>query len=140
MNHHSLREIAKVGSGLVLADLISVLWFSAAGLFPMSILGVTWTSQAVPEIAIFDIALLILLVHFGWNMRLPVQSPSERTLLKVAGFIFLIVSLAHLTRIAFNWSFILGDFVIPVWLSWFGVIIAGYLSYASFHFAAVRRR
>ncbi len=140
MSHHSLREIAKVGVGLVIADIITALWFSAAGLFPMSLLGVTWTATMVPEIVIFDLALLLLLVHYGWNMKLPISSPSERTLLNVAGIIFLVVALAHLTRIAFGAELILGPYDIPVWLSWAGVIVAGYLSYASFHFAGVRRK
>ena len=140
MIHHKLREAAKVGSGLVLADIISVLWFSAAGLLPVTILGVTWTSAALPEILVFDIALLLLLVHYGWSMRMPVSSPSERTLLMIAGLIFLVVALVHLARLAFGIDIILGDFAIPLWLSWVGVIFAGYLSYASFHFAGMRRR
>lgn len=140
MTHHKLREIAKVGSGLVLADIISVFWFSAAGLLPITILGVTWTASALPEILVFDIALLLLLVHYGWSMRMPISSPSERTLLVVAGLIFLVVALVHLARLAFGIDLILGDFNVPTWLSWIGVLFAGYLSYASFHFAGMRRR
>lgn len=140
MNHHKLREIAKIGAGLVLADIISVLWFSSAGLLPMSLLGVTWTAAMVPEILLFDVALLLLLIHFGWNMRLPVASPSERVLLVIAGFIFLIVALVHLARLLFGWTLLLGTVLVPLWLSWAGVLVAGYLSYSSFHFARHKRR
>ena len=140
MNHHTLRELAKLGTGLVLADIISALWLNAAGLFPMTILGVTWTATSVPAIIVFDTALLVLLAHYGWNMRIPITSPSERTLLNVVGIVFLIVAFAHLTRIAFGATILLGGFDIPVWLSWAGVIVTGYLSYASFHFASIRRR
>lgn len=136
MNHHRiLREIAKVGTGIVLADFISVFWFSASGLLPMSLLGVTWTSAMIPEVIVFDGALLILLAHYGWNMRFPVTSPSERTLLTVTGIIFLVVALAHLLRLMFGLQLILGGFEIPLWLSWAGVLVAAYLSYASFHFS-----
>ncbi len=140
MNHYHLREIAKVGTGLVLADIVSVFWFSAVGLLPMSILGVTWTTSMIPEIVIFDLALLLLLIHYGWKMKLPISSPSERTLLNATGIIFLIVALVHFIRITFGLQIILGDFMIPFWFSWVGIIITGYLSYASFHFANMRRR
>lgn len=140
MNHYHLREIAKVGTGLVLADIVSVFWFSAVGLLPMSILGVTWTTSMLPEIVIFDLALLLLLVHYGWKMKLPISSPSERTLLNATGIIFLIVALVHFIRITFGLQIFLGTFMIPFWFSWIGIIITGYLSYASFHFANMRRR
>lgn len=140
MKHHVLREIAKVGTGLVLADLISALWFSSAGLLPLTLLGISWTTAMVPEILVFDIVLLLLLVHFGWGMRLPVASPSERTLLVIAGIVFLIVALAHLTRLLFGLNLILGTFRVPLWLSWAGFLLTGYLSYASFHFAGLQRR
>ncbi|HVM58873.1 MAG TPA: hypothetical protein VMT80_00895 [Candidatus Paceibacterota bacterium] len=138
--HHALREIAKVGTGLVLADLVSVIWLSAAGLFPLSILGVEWTGAMVPEILVFDAGILLLLIHFGWNMRLPVSSPSERTLLYLAGTLFLVVAIAHFLRITFGWSLILGGFAVPQWLSWIGFAVTLYLSYSSFHFARMRRR
>lgn len=140
MKHTStLREIAKVITGIILADIASAVWLSSAGLFPMSILGVTWTAAMLPEILIFDIALLILLVHYGWRMRIPLSSPSERFLLILAGIIFLAVALVHLARLAFGFTVVLGAFSVPLWLSWFGVVIAAYLSYASFHFAARRK-
>jgi hypothetical protein len=140
MHHHMLRELAKVGTGLVLADLISVLWLSSAGLFPLSILGVEWTGAMVPEILVFDAGLLVLLIHFGWNMRLPVSSPSERTLLYFGGFLFLAVAVGHFLRLTFGWSLILGGFAVPLWVSWMGVAATLYLSYSCFHFARMRRR
>ncbi len=141
MNHHrALREVAKVATGLVLADIISVLWFSAAGILPLSLLGVTWTNHMLPEILVFDSALLLLLIHYGWNMRLPISSPSERTLLVIAGVIFTIVSLAHLARLLFNISIIFGGFPLPLWISWAGFLLAGYLAFSSLSFARRIRR
>lgn len=135
MNHHTLREIAKIAVGLVLADLLCVVWFSTAGFFPLTILGVTWKSASIAPIFIFDVALIILLAHYGWNMRLPIKSPTEKNLLIFVGLIFLVVALVHLLRIAFGVDLILGSATVPLWLSWLGVIIPGYLSYSSFHFA-----
>lgn len=137
--HHTLRDLAKIGVGLFLADLFSVLWLGSAGFFPLTVLGVTWTASAILPIALFDVAVIILLVHLGWRTKLPVRSPSERTLLMLAGLIFLVVAIVHLLRLAFSWHVALGDFSVPMWLSWFGVLIAGYLSYSSFHFALRKR-
>jgi hypothetical protein len=133
--HHYLREISKVGVGLVLADLASVFWFSAAGFFPLTILGITWSASAVWPVVILDLALILLLAHYGWNMKLPIKSPTERGLLKLAGAVFLVVALLHLIRIAFGWNLIIAEAEIPLWVSWLGVVVPGYLSYASFHFA-----
>ena len=138
--HHYLREAAKVATGLVLADLASVIWLGAAGFFPLTILGVTWTESSILPIALCDVALIILFVHFGWNTKVPLRSPSEKTLLMIAGFVFLIVAAAHLLRLALGWQLILGDFTVPLWLSWFGVVVTVYLSYSSFHFAMRRGR
>ncbi len=140
MNHHTLREIAKVGVGLVIADILCGLWLSTSSLLPVTILGVSWSADAIGPAIVFDIALILLLAHYAWNMRLPISSPSERTLLRLAGAVFLIVALAHLARIMFDANIILGGFAIPFWLSWVGVLVTAYLSYASFHFAAMRRR
>lgn len=135
MHSHLLRELAKVATGLFLADLVSVIWLGAAGFFPLTILGVTWTESAILPIAVFDIAMLLLLIHWGWRMKLPLNSPTERNLLGAAGVIFAIVALVHLMRLAFGWNLILGTFAVPLWLSWFGFFITAYLSYTSLHFA-----
>jgi hypothetical protein len=132
---HFLRELAKIGTGLVLADLISVLWLGSAGFFPLTILGITWSASAILPIAAFDAVVALLLVHIGWNMKLPVSSPSERGLLMFAAVVFLIVGLLHLARLAFGWGLILGSFDVPSWLSWIGFFVTVYLSYSCFHFA-----
>jgi hypothetical protein len=140
MNQHFLREAAKVGVGLFAADLLSVWWLGGAGIFPLAILGTTWTESAILPITLFDAAVILLLAHYAWRTHEPIRSPSEKHLLTAAGVLFLIVCLLHLARIAFGWPLILGDFAIPVWLSWFGVAVTAYLSYASFHFAFRRAR
>lgn len=140
MKHHTMRELAKIGVGIMIADVISLLWFSGTGYLPMTVLGITWTSQAVLPALIFDIAIIILLAHFGWNMKLPIQSPTERTLLRLVGLIFLIIALVHLLRLAFGWNLIVGEANIPMWLSWLGVIIPAYLSYCAFRFSTKAKR
>ncbi|MBU6321640.1 MAG: hypothetical protein KGI78_01770 [Patescibacteria group bacterium] len=140
MPHSTLRDLAKVGAGLVIADMLVGIWLASGGLLPVSILGVTWTADMLPAAFVFDGALLILLVHLGWRVRLPVSSPSERSLLAFSGTVFLVVALLHLTRLMFDWQLALGGFMIPLWLSWFGFAITLYLSYASFHYVLHGKR
>jgi len=135
MKRHTLREVAKVAIGLVIADLLSTLWLSSAGFFPLAVLGITWSASAVLPIVIFDLSLIILLAHYSYHMKLPISSPRERMLLLIAGSVFLLVAILHLVRIAFGWEIILGTVVLPVWISWLGVILPGYLAYSSYHFA-----
>ena len=136
MHHHKkLQEVAKFVSGLVAADLISVIWLGAAGHFPFQIFSITFPESSILPIILFDAAVLIILIHFGWSVRLPLQSPKEKTLLYIVGLLLGAVSLMHLTRIAFGWDLTIGSFIAPEWLSWLGALITAYLSYAALHFA-----
>lgn len=136
MHHHKhLQGVAKFATFLVFADLVAVAWLASTGYFPLEVLGITFPETSVLPLAVFDIAMLIILAHFGWRIHLPVRSPTEKNLLILTGVVFGVVSLAHLLRLAFGLDITIGSFYAPGWLSWVGVIITGYLSYSSFHFA-----
>jgi hypothetical protein len=46
----------------------------------------------------------------------------------VAGVIFAVVALAHLARIILDWSVIIRDWSIPMWVSWVALVVAGGLA------------
>ncbi|PJA32935.1 MAG: hypothetical protein CO185_01130 [Candidatus Zambryskibacteria bacterium CG_4_9_14_3_um_filter_42_15] len=48
----------------------------------------------------------------------------------IVGTVFLIVAVAHLLRVFYGWSANVSTFEIPMWWSWVGVLLAGYLSYS----------
>lgn len=54
---------------------------------------------------------------------------NQSTFLKTAGIIFLVVALLHLWRAISGMDLMLGDTLIPMWLSWIVVIALGFLSY-----------
>lgn len=56
----------------------------------------------------------------------------KETGLKVAGTIFGIVALLHLTRVLLGWGIAIDDFVVPKWLSIIAVLALGWLSYDLF--------
>ena len=135
MNHRSLREVSKFLSGVVFAKVVFAFWLSTTGVLPIILAGTPFTDETVFYATIFNVALLAILVYYGWHVKSPVHAPSERKLLYIAGIVFLIVAAVHALRLLTGWTLIVGELDLPLWLSWFGVIIPGYLSYASFHFA-----
>ena len=135
MNHRSLREICKFLSGAVFAKIAFAFWLSTSGLWPVVLAGTPFTVQSVLPATIFNVALLAILVYYGWHVQSPVHAPSERKLLYIAGLVFLIVAAVHIMRLLFGWILIVGELDVPLWVSWLGVAIPLYLSYASFHFA-----
>ena len=46
----------------------------------------------------------------------------------IAVAVFALVALAHLLRLFAGWEVVVAGIVIPVWLSWIGLILAGGLA------------
>jgi hypothetical protein len=134
MNHRSLREIAKFAAGLVAADFLALIWFAQQGAFPINWMGMNMTADMLLPAFLFDIALVIILVHYGWHIgKMP--RIREHSYLIVAGVIFSVVALAHLWRIFSGVDLDIAEIQIPMWLSWLGVVVTSYLAYTSFFFA-----
>jgi hypothetical protein len=57
-----------------------------------------------------------------------------------AGIIFLIISFLHLLRIAFGGEAVVEGWIVPMWLSWVALIIAGYLGYEGLKSASKSKR
>jgi hypothetical protein len=138
MSHRTLREIAKFGAGLVAADLLTFLWLWSSNMFPLQTWGVTWTSDILLPATMFDVALLIILVHYGWHLG-KIPRPKERSYLFVIGVILTVIAVAHLLRVFTGSSVVVVGWSVPLWLSWVGTAVAAYLAYASFYFAARSR-
>ncbi|MDO8528185.1 MAG: hypothetical protein Q7T03_10950 [Deltaproteobacteria bacterium] len=51
-----------------------------------------------------------------------------KTALKVAGSVFLLVALAHLSRIVLNFDFVVDGYLVPLWVNWIGLFVSGGLS------------
>ena len=60
---------------------------------------------------------------------------SRRAYLLITAVIFSLVALLHLVRIIFGWSFVLGSWSVPMWLSWVALIVTGALAYFGFSLA-----
>lgn len=140
MTHHTLREACKFLSGMVASKIIFILWLTTTGNAAIALAGTPFTTDSLFPAEIFNVALLAVLVYYGWHVKSPVHSPSEYSLLLVAGIVFLIVAVISFLRLMFGWDVIVGDLGVGVWVSWVGFALAAYLSYASFHFAFRMRK
>ncbi len=128
------REISKFAAGLVLGDFIAQVWFYGEHLLPFRFLGITFTDNMVAPGLLFDLALFLILVHYGWNIgKMP--RPKERNYLITVGVVFAAVALVHLVRIFSGTDFIIFGWTAPLWISWLGTALATYLAYVSFHFS-----
>ena len=50
----------------------------------------------------------------------------------VTATLLLAVAIAHLLRIILGWQVEIGGLIIPFWVSWLGVLVAGALAYFGF--------
>lgn len=60
--------------------------------------------------------------------------------LRLTGVIFAIVALGHALRLAFHWPVAIAGWLVPMWLSWVAVAVAGFLSLWAFGLASKVRR
>jgi hypothetical protein len=58
----------------------------------------------------------------------------QRAFSIVAGMIFALVALLHLVRIIIGWSVVIGDWSVPMWVSWIGFVVAGGLAFFGLSF------
>lgn len=57
---------------------------------------------------------------------------TARRFSQLAAVIFAIVALAHLLRALAGLDIVIGAESIPVWVSWVGAVVAGFLAYLGF--------
>jgi hypothetical protein len=137
MHKHTLRELAKFASGLIMGDFIFGLWLYQQGL-PSVFFGIPFSEQAIVGWLVFDVLLFAYLVHYGWRAGERPSSTRERKFLLLGGTVFTLVALLHLSRIFFGWDFVIGSWAAPYWLNGVGAVITAFLAYTSFHFAKRR--
>ncbi len=54
---------------------------------------------------------------------------SHKTFTRIASAIFLLITLAHLSRLVFKWSVLLGGWAVPFWINWVALFVFAYLAY-----------
>jgi hypothetical protein len=54
---------------------------------------------------------------------------TQKTFELIAGVLFGIVALLHFFRIAHGWNVTIGTWIVPMWVSWLGLVIPAVLAY-----------
>jgi uncharacterized membrane protein YhaH (DUF805 family) len=57
---------------------------------------------------------------------------NRNTYLAVTATLFLVMAIVHLLRIILGWHVEIGGLIIPFWVSWLAVLVAGALAYFGF--------
>jgi hypothetical protein len=138
MNKQLMHELAKFGAGVILGDFLAVLWLISNGNFPVSFFGADISVETMAPVILFDIALFIILVHYGWHLG---KTPRLRThaYFLTIGIVLGVVSIAHLLRVFTGADVVLLGWAAPLWISYIASVVAAYLSYMSFYLS-VRMR
>ncbi len=56
----------------------------------------------------------------------------QKTFTLLAGAIFALIALGHLSRLVFQWPILLGGWSVPLWVNGVALLISGYLAYEGF--------
>ena len=56
----------------------------------------------------------------------------QRTFNTVAGTVFLLVAVLHALRLLRGWDLLIAGRHVPLWASWAGLALAGFLAYSAF--------
>ena len=60
---------------------------------------------------------------------------TQRTFFLITSILFLLIALLRAVRLLFGWHVTVESIVVPVWISWIWLAIAGYLGYQGFRLA-----
>ena len=53
---------------------------------------------------------------------------NQKTFTLTAGVVFALVAALHAVRLALRWTAVIGGWSVPLWVSWLGLLLAGYLA------------
>ena len=60
---------------------------------------------------------------------------TQRTFTLVTAMLFLLIALLHAVRLLRGWQITIEGAVVPLWVSWIGLAITGYLAWQGFRLA-----
>jgi hypothetical protein len=60
---------------------------------------------------------------------------TQRTFSLVTAMLFLLIALLHAVRLLRGWQITIEGAVVPLWVSWIGLVITAYLAWQGFRLA-----
>ncbi|MEK7612925.1 MAG: hypothetical protein AAB449_02135 [Patescibacteria group bacterium] len=65
---------------------------------------------------------------------------NKQTYYALVSIIFGVLAVLHAARLYYQWEAVIGGVEIPIWVSWFALIIAGYLAMRGWMFVQKKGR
>ena len=65
---------------------------------------------------------------------------TQRIFSLVTAGLFFLIALLHAVRLLRGWQVTIEGTVIPIWISWMGLVIAAYLAYQGFRLARTKTK
>ena len=56
----------------------------------------------------------------------------NKTYVVLSGIIFLAIAVLHGLRLYYGWEAVIGGVLVPLWVSWIAIVVAGALAYSAF--------
>ncbi len=132
-HHPVLREIAKFAAGVVLGDILALVWLLSSGLLPLQFIGAEMTTGTAVGGIFFDVLLLLGLAYYGWHShRRPAKQRAERWFHITVSILLGIIAIVHLARVATGAEVSIAGWEVPIWLNSIGAVLTGLLAYLSF--------
>jgi hypothetical protein len=60
---------------------------------------------------------------------------TKNNFVSIAAFVFLGVGIIHGLRLMYDWGVMVGQVVVPMWVSWVAVLLCAYLTFQGFKMA-----
>lgn len=117
---------------MVLGDFLAALWLLSQSATTVNFYGAQFDASTAAPIILFDIAIFIILVHYGWHLGATPRLRTHTYFLTI-GIVLAVVSLAHLVRVFTGADVSLFGWTVPLWLSYIATLAAAYLAYMSFY-------
>jgi len=57
---------------------------------------------------------------------------SQKTFNTLAGVVFVVVAVLHLSRLLFQWEAVIGGWAVPTWVSALALVLSGYFALSAF--------
>ena len=57
---------------------------------------------------------------------------AQRTFSLITAILFLLIAFLHAVRLLQGWQVTIGGAVVPIWVSWIGLVITAFLAYEGF--------
>ncbi len=60
---------------------------------------------------------------------------NQKNYLQIVSGLFLVIALFHLLRLVYGWEAVIGGWTAPMWFSWVGLLVAGFLGFQGWKFS-----